>query len=204
MYDDLSKTTVTISFTDDDLAETTTSISQTHFPPPPLPTSAQLQTFSTSLGAQFFAAAHSKLSDKAASRTTADALVAACFARATDPLPPIANSYGIPIYALRIPIEGGSKARPVVGRDLDEPRAGDVLVLWEAKFKHNLSTKVVGSAEKPHVAVVEAWDGKKRKVKVIEVGREGGVEEGAYRFEDLKAGAVVVFRAVPRSLLDSA
>lgn len=194
---------MTVSFTDDDLAESTTSLAQAHFPPPPLPTSSQLLTFSNSLGAQLFAAAHAKLSDKSASRTTDESLLAACFARATDPLPPISNSYGIPIYALRIPVEGGSKARPIVGRDLDAPRAGDVLVLWEAKFKHNLSTKVVGSAEKPHVAVVEAWDGKKRKVKVIEVGKEGGVEEGSYRFEDLKAGAVVVFRAVPRSLVDS-
>jgi hypothetical protein len=80
-----------------------------------------LLQWSASLGAQVFAAAHTKMSDKGA-RGLADAdLVNFCFSRATDPLPPVGAKYGVKVYDATV--RQGKKA-PMVDED-DEPRAGD-------------------------------------------------------------------------------
>ncbi|ORY77260.1 hypothetical protein BCR35DRAFT_305565 [Leucosporidium creatinivorum] len=193
IYADLSKTIITISFDAADTSEATTSLSQTHHAPPSF-SPAQLSQLSTTVGAQIFAAAHSKLSDKGAREQNGESLVNFCFGRATEPLGPRGWSYGANV----LDIESGSKGKASVLNEVDEPRAGDVIVFHDTKFKHNLSTTRVGSAERPHVAVVAAWDGKKRKVKTIEVGSNGAVEEGGHRTEDLKSGRVSVWRVLPR------
>jgi hypothetical protein len=71
-----------------------------------------------------------------------------------------------------------------------------VVVFFDTKFKHNLSTTKLG-ADKPMVTVLAAFDAQKRKLRTIEVGKSGQVEEGAHRLDDLKSGNVVVFRVLP-------
>lgn len=122
IYSDLSKTIISVSFAGDDLAEATTSISQAHFAPPPVKNNLDaLLQWSASLGAQVFAAAHAKLSDKGARGLADRDLVDFCFGRATDPLPPVGATFGVKVYEATV--EQGKKA-PMVGED-DEPRAGD-------------------------------------------------------------------------------
>ncbi|KAK4702137.1 myosin tail region-interacting protein MTI1, partial [Phenoliferia sp. Uapishka_3] len=197
IFDDFSKTLISVAFTDEDLAESTTAITQAHAAPPPFPSPQALSSFSSTLGAQIFAAAHSKSADK--SRTTTESFISFCLSRATDPLPPIGYTFGLTVFTHRVAASKGAAAQEF---EVDEPRAGDVVVFWDAKFKHNLSTQKVGSSEVPHVAVVQAWDSKKRKLRALEVGKDGAVDEGAWRMEDLKGGSVTVYRAVERSWLD--
>ena len=71
-----------------------------------------------------------------------------------------------------------------------------VVVFFDTKFKHNLSTTKLG-AERPMPCVLAAFDAQKRKLRTIEVGKSGQVEEGAHRLDDLKSGNVVVFRVLP-------
>lgn len=188
----------------------------------------ELAQFSSTLGAQIFAAAHSKLADKNSRERDGDALVDFCFSRATNPLPRQNYGFGAPV----LDVEGNAKAKtPTIRVQQDEPRAGDskfecergtssqdygtiltlrslaiacyltflslaVVVFFDTKFKHNLSTTKVGS-DKPMACVLAAFDAQKRKLRTIEVGKSGQIEEGAHRLDDLKSGNVVVFRALP-------
>ena len=72
-----------------------------------------------------------------------------------------------------------------------------------AKFKHNLSTKTVGSeAHGPHLGIVAAWEPKKGKLKVIEVeGKNGSVDENSYRVDEMRAGSLIVYRVAPRDFI---
>lgn len=82
---------------------------------------AQLAQFSSTLGAQMFAAAHTKLNDKNAREQGGEALVTFALSRATDPMPPRGWSFGASVLEL----EGSSKGRATVLNEVDEPRAGD-------------------------------------------------------------------------------
>ncbi|BGP33715.1 assembly of actin patch protein [Rhodotorula toruloides] len=171
-----------------------TSSSQAQYPTSSTPNLDALLQWSASLGAQVFAAAHTKMSDKQARGLSDADLIHFCFSRATDPLPPIGGQYGVRIYEATV--EQGKKV-PLVRED-DEPRAGDVVTI-AAKFKHNLSSKTFGSVEAPHVAIVAGWDAKKGKLKVVEVeGKSGTVDEGSYRIDEMRAGQVVVYRVAPK------
>lgn len=121
IYSDYSKTVVTVSFIGDDLAESATAISQAHFPPSMKPNLDALLQWSASLGAQVFAAAHTKMGDKSARGQSDADLIRFCYGRATDPLMPIGGTFGVKVY--EAVVEQGKKA-PMVGED-DEPRAGD-------------------------------------------------------------------------------
>lgn len=195
IYDDLSSTIISISFDDKDI--THAEIQQAHFPQPSV-SLAQLVTFSSKLGSQFFAAAYSLKSSKHAS---ASSFTDACYSRATEILNPIGCCYGFTIYSVHVASSSDKKLVQPIIEEIDTPRVGDIVVINSAKFKHNLTTVKVGT-DKPEVAVLESYDSKKRKIKVLEVGKDGSVVEGGYRLEDLKSGEVKIFRAIPRSLLD--
>ncbi|GAA5889162.1 hypothetical protein JCM8208_007788 [Rhodotorula glutinis] len=153
-----------------------------------------LLQWSASLGAQVFAAAHVKQSDKSARGLSDRDLVEFCLGRATDPMPPSGGRYGAVVYDATV--EQGKKAATV--SEEDEPRAGDIVSI-HAKFKHALSSKTVGSAQAPHVAVVAAWDDKKGKLRVLEVDpKSGSMVEGSYKVEDMRAGQLTVYRVAPR------
>ncbi|GAA6030402.1 hypothetical protein JCM8097_009090 [Rhodosporidiobolus ruineniae] len=154
---------------------------------------AALQRWSASLGAQVFAAAHA-LKSSSARGLSDSSFVEECFSRAVDARPPGADgTYGVKVYEATC--EGGKKGA-LVAED-DEPRAGDIAVI-SAKFKHALSSKTVGSDSAPHLAVVVGWDAKKGKLRVVEVEKNGQLDEGAYKVEDMRAGQLTVFRVAPR------
>ncbi|BGP01691.1 assembly of actin patch protein [Rhodotorula toruloides] len=180
------------------LRAASTSSSQAQYPQASKPNLDALLQWSASLGAQVFAAAHTKMSDKQARGLSDADLINFCFSRATDPLPPAGGRYGVKIYEATV--EQGKKV-PLV-REEDEPRAGDVVTI-AAKFKHNLSSKTVGSLESPHVVIVAGWDAKKGKLKVVEVeGKNGTVDEGSYRIDEMRAGQVVVYRVAPKDFFE--
>ncbi|KAM0790066.1 hypothetical protein ACM66B_005394 [Microbotryomycetes sp. NB124-2] len=172
--------------------ETTTSSSTSNYDV------SQLVQYSTTLGAQVFAAAHTKLSARERLGGGGEGLLEVCLSRAAGARMPSEHVYGEVV----LHIEGGNKSnKNGVLREVDEPRAGDVVVFHDTKFKHNLTTTRVGSAQAPFVCVVASWDSKKRKLKTIEVNnKDGQVEEGSHRLEDLKQGHVVVYRVVPDSV----
>lgn len=146
-----------------------------------------LAALSASIGAQIFAAAFSLQHTKG---TTGQAFVDAALARAPSARPPAPGwQYGLPVLDCEARGKGGEQ-------NGDCPRPGDILVAWEAKFKHNLTSRTVGTPSVPHLAVVEGWDAGKRKVKVLEVSGKGAVGEEGYRMDDLKGGRVVVFRVM--------
>lgn len=147
-----------------------------------------------------FAAAHS-LKSSTSKYASPTSFVDECYSRATEILSPVGSCYGFTVYSVHIPSSSDKKlAQPII-EEIDTPRVGDIVVVNSAKFKHNLATVKVGT-DKPEVAVLESYDSKKRKIKVLEVGKDGSVIEGGYRLEDLKSGSVKIFRAIPRSLLD--
>lgn len=121
IYPDYSKTLITVSYAENDTAEESTSISQAHAPPAMKPNLDALLQWSASLGAQIFAAAHTKMSDKSARGLSDADLIRFCYGRATDPLMPIGGTFGVKVYEATC--EQGKKA-PMVGEE-DEPRAGD-------------------------------------------------------------------------------
>ncbi|GAA5957430.1 hypothetical protein JCM21900_003303 [Sporobolomyces salmonicolor] len=190
IYPDLSKTLISIAFDAEDTTETTTALSQAHFPPPVKPSLEVLLRWSASLGAQIFAGAHAKAGDKSARGLTDEQLVDFCFGRASEPLRRIGSTYGAKVYEVTVEGKKGAAAA-----EDDEPRAGDIAVFHDVKLKQTLGSKMVGS----HVAIVGGWDSKKHKLRVLEVdAKNGGVEEGSYKLDEVKQGKVEVFRVVPR------
>lgn len=162
-----------------------------------VPSYDELMSLSNSLGAQISSAAYSKLNERSSTKPTSSEFIAYCFSRATDSLPPSNNSsYGITI-AQYLPLTKSTAPTP---QPLDEPRAGDIAIFLDARFKHNLTTTKVGSMGVPHIAIVAAWDSKKGKLRVVEVAEgKSGVVENAYRMiEDLKSGSVQVHRVRKR------
>lgn len=85
--------------------------------------SGDLVSLSNTLGAQVFAAAHTKLSNKGAREQSGETLVEFCLTRATNARAPVAAyEYG----AVVLHVEGNSKSKGVaVVQEVDEPRAGD-------------------------------------------------------------------------------
>lgn len=196
IYDDFSKSLISVAFNDSDPSNA--SIDQSHSLPPSFPSNSTLLNYSSKLGSQIFASAHRKNVKYSSSSD----FLSECFSRAEEILKPIGFTYGVNVFNVTHS-ETGTKnvGKPTISQ-VDEPRSGDIIKFTEAKFKHNLSTIKLGSRETPHVAVVESWDEKKRKVKILEVGKDGLVEESGYRIEELKGGKVDIFRVVARSYLD--
>jgi hypothetical protein len=88
-------------------------------------------------------------------------------------------------------------------KQIDEIRPGDVVAFRNAVFQGHggLRGKVTTEVGKPdHVAVVQEWNGSKKKLKVLEQGRESKkVSQSSYKLGDLKSGEVHVFRPMARS-----
>ncbi|GAA5980080.1 hypothetical protein JCM5350_001755 [Sporobolomyces pararoseus] len=193
IYEDYSRTVVSVTFDPEDTTETTTSISQNHFAPPNKPSLDVLLHYSASLGAQIFAAAHLKANDKNARGLTDKQFVDFCFSRATEPVPPIGSTFGAKVYEASISL----KNKPAYATD-DEPRVGDVVVFRDVKLKQTLGSKTVGS----HVAIVSGFDEKKSKLRVLEVDKNGAsIDEGSYKLDDLKQGTITVYRVMGKDFL---
>lgn len=223
LYQDYSSTIISIAFDPSDSTETSTSLSQNHFPPPGKPTLDVLSRYSSSIGAQIFAAAHLKSNDRSARGMTDAQFVDFCFSRATDPVPRIGPVCGAVVY------EASSEGKKGAAYSLeDEPRAGDgkfeflfpaafllfdfqlldqpliilstidiVVSFRDVKLKATLGSKTVGS----HLAIVSGFEDKKAKLRVLEVDKNGGIEEGSYKLDDLKQGTITVYRVMAKDFL---
>ncbi|SCZ88085.1 BZ3500_MvSof-1268-A1-R1_Chr10-2g02832 [Microbotryum saponariae] len=154
---------------------------------------SDLEEFSITLGAQVFAAAHLKLSEKGVKFSNDDELIRFCLHRVKDMQWPGNGSYGVTVWGIAILGKGLNDPRIA---NLDEPRAGDIVIMTDCKFRATLSSTRVGADGQPKQSVCQAWDAKKRKLRTIEVGKNGGVEENSYKVDDLKEGRVEIQRIV--------
>ncbi|GAA5974555.1 hypothetical protein JCM11641_002087 [Rhodosporidiobolus odoratus] len=172
---------------------------------------ASLQHFSSTMGAQIFAAAHTLRSSSSSSSSSSrggggkgdEDFIKRCFEKAAEAQEPVFGAgegggrFGQVVFQARREEKGGKEGERWEG---EEVRAGDVLAV-SAKFKHALSSRTFGSPTCPHLAIVAAYDPKKGgKIKTVEVDpKSGNVEEGSYKVDELKSGWIRVWRAVPRS-----
>jgi myosin tail region-interacting protein MTI1 len=172
-------------------------LSQRHRAPPAVPSKVDLEVRHEQIGAQIVVAAESKVGTCVGSGTSF-ALVESVLKTVGDCLPSAGRrSHGAPIYSN---IGNSSVAQ------FDEIRPGDIVAFRHAVFQSQggLRGKVVTEAGKPdHVAIVQEWNGSKRKLKVVEQRvDQRRVGHNSYRVSDLKSGEVHVFRPMPRSWVD--
>lgn len=203
LFLDYSQTIITARY--DSRDSTDASLEQRHEPPPPRLRQDQLEDYWQRYGSQL-ASKCSKLATEGKKDTfigdgKPHSLVLALLAQHPNALRPVGTrAYGALVYA--------NLANASV-QQFDEIRAGDVVTLRNAKFegkagamhqKYKADVGMVSAGGNAgHVAVVEEWDGTRKKVRVWEQGREKGRLRGeSYRLGDLRSGEVRVWRVVGR------
>ncbi|EGO19377.1 hypothetical protein SERLADRAFT_402894 [Serpula lacrymans var. lacrymans S7.9] len=89
-----------------------------------------------------------------------------------------------------------------VQRRMSEILPGDIIALYDAKFKGHKGLQTyhqsVGVGE-PLVGVINEFETKKSKVRVFQANQHVGqqtVESVSYRLEDMKSGHVKIFRVL--------
>jgi hypothetical protein len=119
--------------------------------------------------------------------------VLAVFSQVPNAKPPSEAGYGYLIYA-----QTGSVAQ----RRVCDIMPGDIVTLFDAKLKGHKGLQIyhqhVGATE-PLVGIISEFESKKSKIKVFHANQHVGqqtVESVSYRLEDLKSGAVKIFRAL--------
>lgn len=207
VYQDYSQTVITARFDASEPADV--QLEQRHEAPPGKLRQDQLENYWTRYGASISKSANALSGNAALGDGSAHALVAELVSKLQGALAPVGTrAYGALVYA---------NLGNATVQQFDEIRAGDVVTFRNARFsgKHGglhtkYSLEVVG-----HVAVVGEWDGTKKKLRVIEQGREkvgekgevkkskkgGKVEGESYRLEDLRSGEVRVWRVVGREFV---
>jgi len=195
LFSDYSQTQVIAQYDRDDPSRVT--LSQRHMPPPPQPTKSDLEARHEQIGHQVVALAQMKVGASVGDGS-ALALVHDVFSKLENCLPSAgARSHGALVFSNF----GNSSAR-----QFDEIRPGDVVAFRNAIFQvhgglRGKSTLEVGKPD--HVAIIQEWNGSKRKLKVLEQRQDNKrVSSNAYRLGDLRSGEVHVFRPMPRSWVD--
>lgn len=192
LFHDYSQTVVTARFDRDDPSSAT--IEQRHEPPPPHLRQDQLEEYHGKYGAKIYDGAVTR-QNTVVGDGDAYTFLKELFTIVPNALKPVGNrSYGALVYA--------NLANASV-QQYDEIRPGDVVTFRNAKFqghKGGLHQKYAVEVGKPdHVAVVMDWDGTKKKVRVVEQGREKGkVKVDGFKVGDLRSGEVKVWRVVGR------
>jgi hypothetical protein len=193
LFQDYSQTIISVVFDARQPADVT--LEQRHEPPPAQLRQDQLEEVYGRFGAHI---AHSALNKQ--NITVGDgspaALVMDLLAPLENALPPVGTrAYGAVVYK--------NLANASV-QQFDEIRPGDVVTFRSAKFqgKHGgvMHQKYQMEAGNPdHVGVVVEWDGTKKKLRVVEQGREGKkARVESFRLGDLRSGEVKVHRIVGR------
>ncbi|KAK9319121.1 hypothetical protein V1517DRAFT_333612 [Lipomyces orientalis] len=192
LYYDYSQSVITVQFERENPSRV--KFEQRHEPPPPPLRRDQLEGVYTRFGAQIKDFAGDSLG-KSVGDGSAFGFVRALIARLPDALQSAGTrAHGAVVY---------SNLANASVTQVDEIKAGDIISFRNAKFqghKGGLHQKYSLEVGKPdHCAVVQEWDGTKRKVKVLEQSKEKGkVRAESYRLGDLKSGEVIVFRVVGR------
>ena len=192
LYLDYSQTVLTARFNPNDPSRV--EFDQRHQPPPSTLRQDQLEMAHGQFGVRLAEAAKKKENSVVGNGTPA-ALVLELFRTIPDALPPIGTrAFGALVYT--------NLANASV-QLYDEIRKGDIVTFRNAKFqghKGGLNKKYHVDIGKPdHVAVVEDWDGTRKKIKAWEQGRDGKkVKLESFRLEDLRSGEIKVWREVSR------
>ena len=202
LFEDYSTTTISLSFQDDDLDETHTSLTQRHNFPPAKPGAAELRQWSSSIGA-----AIAKLAGDAAKQShtpvgdgSARAFVSSVLSQIPDALPPVGSSFGALILTQVGPT--------IMESSPDEVRPGDIVSCSQADFrgKKGLApyhmTFAISPGAEPTTGIVVEVESKKNKLRCIvqspTTNKKGLPDEVSLRLDDLKSGIVKVFRVPPR------
>jgi myosin tail region-interacting protein MTI1 len=195
LFSDYSQTQVTAQYSRD--APSQVALSQRHLPPPPQPTKSDLETRHQQIGHRVVALAQTRVGTSVGDGSPL-ALVHDVFGKLGDCLP----SAGVRSHGALVFSNFGNSST----RQFDEIRAGDVVAFRNAIFQvhgglRGKSTVEVGKPD--HVAIVQEWNGSKRKLKVLEQRQDiKRVVSSGYRLGDLRSGEVHVFRPMPRSWVD--
>ncbi|KAK9247557.1 hypothetical protein V1506DRAFT_531508 [Lipomyces tetrasporus] len=192
LYYDYSQSVITVQFERENPSRV--KFEQRHEPPPPPLRRDQLENVYTRFGAKIKDFAAESLG-KSVGDGSAFGFVRGLIARLPDALQSAGTrAHGAVVY---------SNLANASVTQVDEIKAGDIISFRNGKFqghKGGLHQKYSLEVGKPdHCAVVQEWDGTKRKVKVLEQSKEKGkVRAESYRLGDLKSGEVIVFRVVGR------
>lgn len=195
LYSDYSQTIVTAQYDRDDPSQAV--FSQRHIPPPAPPTKRELETRHEQVGVQIVNLSQAKLGTCVGDGTPW-AFITEIFSKLDGCLPSAGiRSHGALIYSNL----GNSSTT-----QFDEIRPGDIVAFRSAVFQAHggLRGKITTEVGKPdHVAVIQEWNGTKKKLKVLEQRRDHRkVAHNSYKIGDLKSGEVHVFRPMPRSWVD--
>jgi hypothetical protein len=195
LFSDYSQTQVTAQYERDDPSRVI--LSQRHVPPPPQPTKSELESRHEQIGHQVVALAQTR-AGASIGDGSALALVHDVFAKLENCLP----SAGIRSHGALVFSNFGNSST----KQFDEIRPGDVVAFRNAIFQVHGGLRGKGTLEvgRPdHVAIVQDWNGSKRKLKVLEQRADNKrVTPNGYRLGDLRSGEVHVFRPMPRSWVD--
>jgi myosin tail region-interacting protein MTI1 len=195
LYGDYSQTIITAQYDRDDPSQA--AVNQRHLPPPSSPSKSDLELRHEQIGFQIIAISQAKLGICVGDGTSL-ALINEVYSKLDGCLPSAGvRSHGALVYSN---IGNSSTTQ------FDEIRPGDVVAFRSAVFQVHggLRGKTTTEVGKPdHVAVVQEWNGIKKKLKVLEQRREHKkVAHNSYKIGDLKSGEVHVFRPMPRSWVD--
>lgn len=198
LFEDYSTTVISLSFQDDDLEETHTTLSQRHNFAPPKPSSAELKQWSSSIGAEI-----GRLATEAAKQSSAplgdgspQGFVHHIISSVAS-LPPVGTSLGALILTQVGPT--------VVETGADEPRAGDIVLCSNADFRGKKGLApyhtTLGSSL-PIPAILVDMEPKKNKLRCIlqnpSHSKKHHPEEISLRLDDLKSGILKIYRSPPR------
>ncbi|CDW99641.1 hypothetical protein [Sporisorium scitamineum] len=198
LFEDYSTTVISLSFQDDDLEETHTSLTQRHNFAPTKPSSSELQQWSSSIGSAIakLASDAAKQSNAPVGDGSARAFVQHIIASIPHALPPVGTSLG----ALLLTQVGPT----VMDTGADEIRPGDIVFCSQADFKGKKGLAPYHTTlgfNEPTTGIVVDVESKKNKLRCVVQStstRRGLPEELSLRLDDLKSGIVKVFRVPPR------
>jgi len=201
LFQDYSQTVINARFDAANIDDV--ALEQRHEPPPPRLRQDQLEDAWSRIGAKLAAAVESKVGHTVGDGSP-QALVTELLKKefpSSALLPVGTRAYGALVYA--------NIANSSV-QQFDEIRAGDVISFRNTKFQGThgaMHTKYKSEIGRPdHVAVVGEWDGRRKKVRGWEQGRDDGkgggkrgkVEAEQWKMEDLRSGEVRIWRVVGR------
>ncbi|KAA1088361.1 hypothetical protein PGT21_003689 [Puccinia graminis f. sp. tritici] len=200
--DDYSKTVVNVKFGDNPEDESSTELTQSHYPPPEPYEIGQLQTLSHSLGPQIVSRAKDKEDEKGFKGLDGFSFVKTIIQSLGNALEPVGSTFGQVIYHCNV-IHDSKGSQPEI-HIKDDIRPGDIVASYGASFKgkgigHNSMN--LGSSISPHTGVVSENDIKKNKFKAFGVFN-GKVELMSYRLDELKSGSIVVYRVLDKAFLE--
>ena len=193
LYMDYSQTTITARFQTNDASKV--QLEQRHDPPPGRLRQDQLETAHERFGSRIAKDVESK-QNMIVGNGTPQGLVDELLRPYKDALKPVSTrAFGALVYA---------NLANASTQQYDQIRPGDIISFRNARFqgKHGtMHAKYSTEVGRPdHVGVVVEWDGRKKKVRVWEQGRESRkVKPESFKMEDLRSGEVRVWRVMGRS-----